>query len=58
MNLAMSYAELGQRDKALDSLNLALANAQSVRDEKLVEQITKLMQRLQQESSPSDPSQK
>jgi tetratricopeptide (TPR) repeat protein len=58
MNLAMSYAELGQRDNALDSLTLALSNAQSVRDEKLVGQITKLMQRLQQDPSPSNPSQK
>jgi thioredoxin-like negative regulator of GroEL len=52
MNLAMSYADLGQRDNALDSLTLALSNAQSARDEKLVGQITKLMQRLQQDPSP------
>jgi tetratricopeptide (TPR) repeat protein/Tol biopolymer transport system component len=58
MNLAMSYAELGQRDKALDALNLAMNNAQSARDEKLVGQITKLMQRLQQDPSPPNPAQK
>lgn len=56
MNLAMSYAELGHRDKALDSLNLALANAQLVKDDKLIGHITRLIQRLKQDSSPSSPA--
>jgi tetratricopeptide (TPR) repeat protein/Tol biopolymer transport system component len=56
MNLALSYAELGQRDKALDTLNDALRLAQTTRDEKLIAQITRLMQRLQQPSpQTSDP---
>jgi tetratricopeptide (TPR) repeat protein len=58
MNLAMSYADSGRRDDALDALAIALRDAQSARDEKLVGQITKLMQRLQQDPSPSNAPQK
>jgi hypothetical protein len=42
--LAASYIEIGQPDKALSSLQEALRIAQSARDQKLIERITRQLQ--------------
>ncbi|NLH18311.1 MAG: tetratricopeptide repeat protein [Phycisphaerae bacterium] len=55
LNLAMSYVELGRREDALDALTIALRDAQSARDEKLIGQIDNVIQRIQRSPPPSNP---